>query len=1272
MGMLTSISLNGNFPVDGNGVNPMRVVCYVWRPSTQTKVGNILDGNSASNPTEPAAQRNILVTFSGAAVSSIQDGDVICYEVMFPITQAAATAYTDTIYFDGTTASTINNQTTSNQASFLETPQSLTFGEPPATTPVSQEIIMKYGILSKAAATSIIKYGILVKVAQTIIAKYKIAQAVRATSILLYSLAQTVCSTSMLRYPITQLATQSDTIRYAMTQLASKTNTFPYNIRQLATRLNTFLYNLYIKTGLKTNTIPYAITQLATNADTIKYNIRQLATNSDTLLYNIRKLVTQSDTLRYLITQIATNTDTIRYSIAQLTGQSVDIVRYAILSKATKSITSLYNIATTQLVAFNTLIAKYDVRQRVGGRPPIVFDGTDDYINCATETGLWSQTLSKFSFSIWVKLYSTIDVNTRIVDHNISANNGFGIYIPSNTSAIFRIRDNTGANKLGQNSSIPSMNDRWVHLVGVFDNSLASQNVKIYVDTVLGSTQDTFTGTINLSAILSIGSFFQQADTIKGEARDFRWFNAKALTQAEVTAIYENSAAAPTPNYWLKMDEGYSNSVDSITGTKIGILTNGAYWQNPSPEQIHKYGILKLAGDTNSLNLPGTTALINLGTETGLWSQAKSKFSFSLWFKPSIFSTGAFQNFINHGWQNTGSFLVYLNNTNSAIVFAIRDSVGQKTTTYTIPAGLVNTWIHLVGTFDNSLAGGDVKTYINGVLQGSVSGDVTETLAYNLNLVLGGTSASLQAGQMKDWRWWNNVALTASDVTKVYNNAPDAPAPNYWLKMNEGTGNPVDSISGTKTGTVTNATWINQSPSPQWTGSNSIQQYGIRKIVGYDSMVYDGLDDVLTIPNRAAINNLDDFTISLWVYLFAGLNTPSTPHLFNKLYPTNNGFLLYFSGGASTPYVVNLRVVNDTGTFTTSTTNYIQTTGPNRWYHILVTFVRSTKLQSIYIDGVLRDSDTVTGTISANLSGGTANMTLNGGSAPNKWAGFTKDFRLWRSALTQTDIDKVYANASNAPTPDAWYKMNEGTGSPNDTITPPNPMTITGGMVWGSAIPTAWANTTGRTFIYSLRQVATSIGIHLYSIRQLIASTSILRYGIRTLIAKANTLRYAIRLKVTKSNTHLYNILQTILQVNRTLIARYAMTQKATQSQTHRYLIRMLTGMKLNTFKYGILIKTGHITKTMKYEILGFVTQSTNHLYGILTKVQKQIGLRYGIRTLIGRTITHRYGIAKTIASTLIARYKIVTETLMDMGDDVTEYIYKSWSISDPNKEDIS
>lgn len=118
-----------NFPVGGSN-QPVRVNCYVWRPSTQTKIGTIIDADTASTVDEGAGGATLAhhVTFSGSAVSNVQDNDVIIVEIWFVVASAttnATVAFTTTFNFDGTTVNTTDNASVSNHASFLETPEDI-------------------------------------------------------------------------------------------------------------------------------------------------------------------------------------------------------------------------------------------------------------------------------------------------------------------------------------------------------------------------------------------------------------------------------------------------------------------------------------------------------------------------------------------------------------------------------------------------------------------------------------------------------------------------------------------------------------------------------------------------------------------------------------------------------------------------------------------------------------------------------------------------------------------------------------------------------------------------------------------------------------------------------------------------------------------------------------------------------------------------------------------------------------------------------------------
>lgn len=136
-------NIRANFPVNGTN-QPVRVNCYVWRPSTSTKIGTILDGNTQSTIDEPSPNSEVAhhVSFTGAAVSSMTDDDVLIFEVWFVIIQQQSAAFTDVFYYDGSVVNTTDNSTVSDHASFIETPEDLSFA--PSGSPEIEPIKRRY------------------------------------------------------------------------------------------------------------------------------------------------------------------------------------------------------------------------------------------------------------------------------------------------------------------------------------------------------------------------------------------------------------------------------------------------------------------------------------------------------------------------------------------------------------------------------------------------------------------------------------------------------------------------------------------------------------------------------------------------------------------------------------------------------------------------------------------------------------------------------------------------------------------------------------------------------------------------------------------------------------------------------------------------------------------------------------------------------------------------------------------------------------------------
>ncbi len=102
----------------------LAVSLYVWRPGSNILVGYVRDADSALGIEWATSEDGIVATFSGSSVVC-QAGDILVLEVWNHASQSMAVAYTNTLYFDGTTD--VVDATSTDAASYVESPQTMTW-----------------------------------------------------------------------------------------------------------------------------------------------------------------------------------------------------------------------------------------------------------------------------------------------------------------------------------------------------------------------------------------------------------------------------------------------------------------------------------------------------------------------------------------------------------------------------------------------------------------------------------------------------------------------------------------------------------------------------------------------------------------------------------------------------------------------------------------------------------------------------------------------------------------------------------------------------------------------------------------------------------------------------------------------------------------------------------------------------------------------------------------------------------------------------------------
>ena len=350
-------STSAKFPVSGTN-QPVRIVGCVWRPSTQNTLGDIIDSNSSATIDEASVANETVqtTTFSGTQVLGVQDGDVLCFEVWFEITQGAALSYIDTFYYDGTTVNTIKNSTVTSHASFIETPQGLVFGAP--LTRVSKPTIQKYNIIGRillprfykynvtksailsriyrynitqsAILTPDFKYNIIGRISKLSITKYNILVRKQAPKIFRYALLGRLLSSKIYKYTITaRLAAPSSKIyKYNITNRILLSRLYKYNLTTAVHLLRLYKYSLLAKRSLVriyrynltnriaiTRTLIYDLLEQIYLESNYNYDLLEKVLSSRQYNYNLRFLLSIARIYKYNIFKRITSPKTFNYNI---------------------------------------------------------------------------------------------------------------------------------------------------------------------------------------------------------------------------------------------------------------------------------------------------------------------------------------------------------------------------------------------------------------------------------------------------------------------------------------------------------------------------------------------------------------------------------------------------------------------------------------------------------------------------------------------------------------------------------------------------------------------------------------------------------------------------------------------------------------------------------------------------------------------------------------------------------------------------------------------
>ncbi|MEV7151660.1 LamG-like jellyroll fold domain-containing protein [Streptomyces sp. NPDC093084] len=213
--------------------------------------------------------------------------------------------------------------------------------------------------------------------------------------------------------------------------------------------------------------------------------------------------------------------------------------------------------------------------------------------------------------------------------------------------------------------------------------------------------------------------------------------------------------ASGHPAGWWKLDQSAGRSVTDSSGTgNTGTAGTGVTWSD---------GAAKFDGTTT-----GTGSVI---ATNGPVLDTSTSYTVSAWV--DLTDTSTYRTFVAQGGTARASFyLQYSKADNAYRLHVASNDAASPTAFYDAKASAaptLNTWTHLVGTFDS--ATGALKLYVNGALAGSATDTTPWTGGGPLSIggtkLAGGTTSDVVAGSVTDAQVYQR-ALSASEISALY------------------------------------------------------------------------------------------------------------------------------------------------------------------------------------------------------------------------------------------------------------------------------------------------------------------------------------------------------------------------------------------------------------------------------------------------------------------------------------------------------------------------
>ena len=554
----------------------------------------------------------------------------------------------------------------------------------------------------------------------------------------------------------------------------------------------------------------------------------------------------------------------------------------------------------------------------------------------STQTGGWSIALNDSGF--------TGTTTVGIVFYNLTA--GGYRFMQANTRNAFT--SSTG----------------WNHLAWTFDGKYGF----FYIN---GQVADTYTASattnyIDVGGCLAIGA----------EAGGVASTTTPYLSGALASIFVSNRAFSNTEMYNLFVDTDpnvnltgsrtYVVNSTYSTATTVAPNTPAKYYSNGALRATGTIGFDEVTMNSGSLFFNGSSQYLTVPAGTA-FAYGTGDFTIEGWINPSTLAGNPLI------WSQTVSgtnyFIVGIDSASSKVGFTFATS-GGGTNILSSTAVTTNTWYHFAVVRISNV----VTVYVNGVggTPTACAQNFTDT-SYVPTIGRYTHSASQYfGGYITNLRVLKGTGLYTANFTPPKSSILD-PITNTSLLLQCANSTTATVDSSPNQFTVTNNGAVTYSaPGISYLNSN------------LGSILFNGSNQYLTVPNNAALQLPGDFTIELWVFIPS--TTGSNQVILSKW--NGSGYIIYYDNVAG-----KLMFAGTAGSITQSTSFSF-----NQWIHIAIT--RSGNVYSMYVNGVA--SGTFTSSSAATDSGTALEIGRNVGNSSNYLSGYVSNLRIIKGTALYT------------------------------------------------------------------------------------------------------------------------------------------------------------------------------------------------------------------------------------------------------------------------------